>query len=335
MVKVALLGCGTMGRTHANAYRTINDAQVVALCDIQSEKGEPLAKMLNAQYFESFDAMLERVEFDVLDVCLPTYLHKEYSVRAMKAGKHVFCEKPIALTVEDANLMVSTAQACGVKFSVGLVVRFFPAYSNAAQIVRSGDIGAPRLIRTTRNQGFPGWSWNNWYQDYTKSGGPEVDLAIHDFDWIIQNFGDVDRVYAKNYGGNKPNQDHTMCILRLKNGAMAHVEASWAYPTGTAFRTTFEIVGTKGQIAYDSVMDAPLVKQTNQKGVHKIDYMNPTLGDTEPYTAELLQFIKHVKDDTTPTVTGHGAVKALKVALAAVESARTGLSVCVDQEATK
>ncbi len=335
MVKVALLGCGTMGRTHANAYRSIDDAQVVAVCDIQPEKGEPLANSFNATYFDSFDSLLETEEFDVLDVCLPTYLHKEYSVRAMRAGKHVFCEKPIALTVEDANIMVATAQECGVKFSVGLVVRFFPAYANAAKIVESGQIGVPRLIRTTRNQGFPGWSWNNWYHDYSKSGGPEIDLAIHDFDWIIQNFGDVQRVYAKNYGGEVPSQDHSMCILRLKNGAMAHVEASWAYPSGTAFRTTFEIVGTKAQMEYDSVADAPLVKQKNQQGVHHIEYGNPVLGEKEPYTAELQQFIKHVKDDTQPVVSGQAAIKALKVALAAVESARTGKSVGIDQEANK
>lgn len=335
MVKVALLGCGTMGRTHANAYRSIDDAQVVAVCDIQPEKGNPLAKILNATYYESFDSLMEKAKFDVLDVCLPTYLHKQYSVSAMKAGKHVFCEKPIALSEEDANLMVVTAEQYGVKFSVGLVVRFFPSYANAVNLVKSGRIGVPRLIRTTRNQGFPGWSWNNWYHDYAKSGGLEIDLAIHDFDWIIQNFGDVERVYAKNYGGTIPNQDHCMCILRLKNGAMAHVEASWAYPTGTAFRTTFEIVGTKAQLEYDSVSDAPLVKQTNQKGIHHVEYGNPMLGAKEPYTAELQQFIKHVKDDTRPTVTGYEAIKALRVALAARESARTGKIVYIDQETTK
>ena len=128
----------------------------------------------------------------------------------MRAGKHVFCEKPVARTAEEAEDMIAVARECGVKFSVGHVLRFFPNYVDAASLCASGRLGTPRLIRTMRNQAFPAWSWEGWYQDYEKSGGPILDLVIHDLDWIMHSFGDVQRVYALSLGGTVPGQEHCM-----------------------------------------------------------------------------------------------------------------------------
>lgn len=327
MIRVAILGCGTMGRTHTQGYKNIEEVRVVAVCDIREEMGIPIAKELEAEYYNRADELFSQASFDVLDICLPTYLHKEYALLAMRQGKHVFCEKPIALSVEDAQEMIDCSHACNVYFSVGHVVRFFPPYTKATSMVASGDIGIPRLIRTTRNQAFPPWSWENWYQNSEKSGGPEVDLMIHDFDWVLHYFGKVERVYAKNLGETLPGQRHSLCILRLANGAMAHVEGSWAMPKGSEFRTTYEIIGTDGQICYDSTRDAPLKTQVALDQSKPIQYTSPMLGSMNPYEAELRAFyLALMKGDPVP-VTGQQALEALEVALAAVESARTGESV--------
>ena len=103
MVKVALLGCGMMGTTHANSYKNISNAKLVAVCDISKEKSDQIASINGSKAYLDFETMMQNEEFDILDVCLPTYMHKDYAVKAMEKGKNVFCEKPIALTVEDAD----------------------------------------------------------------------------------------------------------------------------------------------------------------------------------------------------------------------------------------
>lgn len=325
MIKVAIVGCGTMGNVHAKGYANIKNAKVTAVCDIRKEKGMAISELLDAKYYESYDEMLKE-DVDIVDICLPTYMHKEFALKAMELGKHVFCEKPIALSVKDAEEMVNKAKEMNVKLSVGHVVRFFPAYKNAVKLVEQGKIGTPKLIRTTRNGGYPGWSWENWYSNYELSGGPLLDLVIHDIDWIISSFGDVQRVYAKSFNGKVERKDHCLVTLTLKNGSIAHVEGSWAYPDGAIFGTTFEVIGTTGQIESDSRSSSPIKKYTNN-GAFNMALDSPLQYKDEPYTAELQEFINAVIEEREPLITGEAAIKAIKVSLAAIKSSKTGEAV--------
>ena len=334
VLNIAILGAGVMGRVHSNSYHNIMDSRVVAVCDIDGQKAEEIAKNHNAKVYTDFEMMFEKDNIDIVDICLPTYLHKEYAVRAMKRKKHVFCEKPIALSADDAKMMMQEALSMKVKFSVGHVVRYFPAYSNAARLIADGKIGEPKLIRTTRTGAYPLWCWQNWYSDDNLSGGIMLDLVIHDFDWIRHNFGDIERVYAKNiyYSKNKDKSqraDHCLIVLRLKNGAIAHVEGSWAYPSGSIFGTAFEVVGTKGQIEFDSRESAPVKKHIYDDGTAKIISFNPLSSSEEPYTRELENFINCINGDTEPDVSAEDAVKALNVSLAAIKSSKTGAAITV------
>jgi predicted dehydrogenase len=328
MLRIGLLGCGTMGKTHAHAYAAIFNAQVVAVCDIRKEQRDNLAHMLDCSAYDCFESMLADQELDIVDICLPTYLHKEYAVRAMEKKLHVFCEKPIALSLEDAQAMIDTAKKEHVKLTVGHVLRFFQEYETLKKSIDQGRIGTLRLIRTIRNQAFPPWSWEHWYQDITKSGGPEVDLAIHDYDWILSQLGPVSRVYAKNYGDSKESQMHSLAILRLANGAMAHVEASWAMPKGIEFRTAFELIGTDGQLCYDSSKDSPLKTQLSNDEKVSIFYDNPMPPNLNPYAKELRFFIDAVEHDTPVLVRPEEA----RAALAVRESSRTGKVVVLQEE---
>ena len=280
---------------------------------------------MGAKYYESYEEMLKE-DIDMVDICIPTYMHKEFAIKAMDHGKHVFCEKPIALNVDDAEDIVKKAKEKNLKFSVGHVVRFFPAYISAVKTIKEGKIGTPKLIRTTRNGAYPGWSWQNWYADYELSGGPLLDLIIHDIDWIINNFGDVERVYAKSLNGNVEKQDHCLVTLKLKNGSVAHVEGSWAYPDGAIFGSTFEIIGTKGQIESDSRNSSPVKKHTNS-GMYNIALESPLHYSEEPYTVEIQEFINAIIEDREPKITGEEAIKAIEVSLAAIKSSKTGEAV--------
>lgn len=325
MLKVALLGAGTMGRVHSASYKNIGGAALAAVCDIETEKARALADMHGARYYSNFEDMMSNEDIDVVDICLPTYLHKDYALKSMDMGKHVFCEKPIALKIEDAKEMVDKSHRQNVNFSVGHVVRFFPAYARASEIIKSGSIGTPKLIRTTRTGAYPSWSSDNWYSNYDLSGGPIVDLVIHDFDWICHNLGDVSRVYARDLYSKKLNrQDHCLITLRLKNGMIAHVEGSWAYPKGSIFGMTFEIIGTEGQIEYDSRESSPIKKHLECGESVNISIESPLFPDQEPYTAELQEFISSIIECREPKVSGADAIKALEISLAAAESARCG-----------
>ncbi len=324
MIKVALLGAGVMGGVHGNGYKNVSDAKLVAVCDLREEKGRAIASQHNAKFYKDFDEMMSIEEIDAVDICLPTYLHKEFALKAIKLRKHVFCEKPIALNVEDAEVMVKAAREKGVKFSVGHVVRFFPAYKQAAETAKSGKIGEVKLIRATRTGAFPSWNWNNWYSNYDLSGGPLLDLVIHDFDWIRYNFGEVERVYAKSFNGRVERKDHCLTTLRLKSGAIAHVEGSWAYPDGATFGTTLELIGTEGQLELDSRKSSPIVKHIPNGQSTKIALESPLSILQEPYTAEIREFINSIIEDREPLVTGEEAVSALRISLAAIEASKEG-----------
>jgi predicted dehydrogenase len=332
MLKVALLGTGVMGSVHGNGYKNVCGAKVVAVCDLREEKGKAVASLHQANYYDNFDEMMRSEEIDAVDICLPTYLHKEFALKAIEQGKHVFCEKPIALNIEDAEEMVAAARKKGVKFSVGHVVRFFPSYKQAAEVVKSGKIGQVKLIRTTRTGAFPSWNWNNWYSNYDLSGGPLLDLVIHDFDWIRYNFGEIERVYARSFNGTVERKEHCMTTLRLKSGAIAHVEGSWAYPDGATFGTTLELIGTEGQLEFDSRKSSPIVKHIPNGLSTKIALESPLPSWQEPYTMEIQEFVNSIIEDREPLVTGEEAVSALRISLAAIEASKEAAPVVLGGE---
>ena len=273
---------------------------------------------------------MKNEEIDMVDICLPTYLHHEYAIKAIKESKDVFCEKPIALDLKEAREIIDLAKTENVKLSVCHVLRFFPNYSHAVDHFTEDALGEAKLIRTVRNQAFPMWSWDQWFSDYDRSGGPYVDLMIHDLDWIIHNFGAVERVYARSIIGDK--QDQSIAVLRLKNGAIVHAEASWAYPQGAPFKMAFEVVGTKGQLEYDNQKDASMGLQTIDEGVFVQKLSSPDANQEEPYYAELRNFINHVIYDEALVVTPEQAYESLKVALAAKKSSEENRPIDIEKE---
>ena len=324
MIKVGLIGAGTMGRVHAAAYGRLQTAHLTTICDHYVEKAHRLAGA-GVNVVRNYREVLEDPDIDLVDVCLPTHLHKEVATAAAAAGKHVFCEKPIALSVEDAKEMVQVCQQAGVKLGVGHVVRFFPDYLKAKDLVEGGRIGDPKVVRTSRGGSFPRWSQDNWFADYSKSGGPIVDLIIHDIDWLLWMFGPVKRVFAKSVRKEESNEllDHAFVTLRFANGIIAHLEGSWAQPQGTPFATSFEIAGTKGLYEYSKVQATPLLLRTAQEENQAQSVPeSPLLLD--PYTAQLEVFLDAIIANTEVPVSGIEAAPALEVALAARTSAATG-----------
>lgn len=322
MLKIGLIGAGVMGRTHRAAYKKLSNVQLTVICDIDLEKAQKLADGEIA-VVQNYEEVLNDPNIDVVDICLPTYLHKQVVLEAAAKGKHVFCEKPISLSLEDAQEMIDACDKAGVKLGVGHVVRFFPDYAKAKTAVETGVIGDAKVVRTSRSGAFPAWSEDNWYADYSRSGGPIVDLIIHDFDFLRWMFGPIKRVFAKTITGKHEMLDHALVNLRFENGIIAHVEGSWAQPPGSPFTTSLEIAGTEGLYDYTNQKSMPLILRTSQGTAAAVQVPESPLA-LDPYAAELKAFFTCILEDKPVPVSGTEAKEALRIALAAKQSAETG-----------
>lgn len=321
MFKVGLIGAGTMGRTHFSAFRQLSNAKVVAVCDSNYEKAKKLAGS-EVKIFTDYNELLQDPKIDVVDICLPTHLHKDVVLASAKAGKHVFCEKPLALSLEEGHEMIEACKDANVQLGVGHVVRFFPDYYHLKDVLESGQIGEPKVVRTSRGGSFPFRKDDNWYGDYSRSGGPILDLVIHDFDFLLWLFGPISRVFAKTVKGQE-NFDHALVTLRFENGVIAHVEGSWAQPKGTIFATSYEVAGTKGLYTYSSEESKSVVVRTSdgQQGARSVPKSPLSIS---PYAAQLDAYFNALATNQALPVSGEDAMDALKVALAAKESADIG-----------
>jgi len=318
-----------MGKVHSRAFVRIKDmgVRVKAVSSLSQEESSICASITGARVAD-VESILNDPEIHVVDVCTPTNSHRDLVLKAAQKGKHVFCEKPIARTLEAAEEMVKVCDKHGVLLGVNHVVRFFPAYERIESLVKSGSIGAPVMARLYRGGSFPAHGWNNWFADYSGSGGVLLDLMIHDFDFLRTLLGRVRSVTARSTmveSGVKA--DHALTILEFECGAICHVEGSWAEPQGSPvnFKTSVEIVGRSGMITYDSEEDASFQMQVSTAS--GIKYVKTTPSFIDPYEKHLRAFIKAVQQDGKVPVDGREGLESLKLSLAALKSAREGSAV--------
>lgn len=237
MLKVALVGVGGISGAHIPAWEERRDAELVALCDIRAEQME---KYKNKHCYTDFDEMLKNEEIDILDICLPTYLHAEFAIKAMNMGINVICEKPVSLNAADVARVYSTAKSNNVKFMVAQVLRFWPEYSIIKEIYDTGKYGRLLSGHMGRLGVRPKWSWDGWMMDENRSGLVPIDLHIHDLDFIVYAFGKPKEF--KDYRARSENQDYINSIYEY-DGFFITTEAAWydaPYPFAANFRFQFE-----------------------------------------------------------------------------------------------
>ena len=221
MINVGIIGFGFMGKMHFNCYRKMKNVRVAAMCDIEPDKftrkggtagnikgaDKPL-DFTGVELFHDFDAMLKKADLDAISITLPTYLHCEYTLKALKAGLNVLCEKPMAMTVQECEKMAAAAQKSRRILQVGHCIRFWPEYAKTKEIIDSGKYGKVKAATFQRLSLTPTWSWQNWLLDNRKSGGANLDLHIHDSDYVQYLFGMPKSVFSR--GAKSPSKalDH-------------------------------------------------------------------------------------------------------------------------------
>lgn len=246
-MKTGLIGVGFMGSTHLEVYKRLSseiDVQLLAIADIREEKGLPAARGQGAKYYATAEELILDPEIEAVDICVPTFLHAKYACMAMEQGKHVFVEKPVALTPEEGRKMLEVQKKTGRQAMAGQCIRMWPAYVYLKGLYDSGKYGGLKSLALYRLSTVPQWSWENWYQDLNRSGGALMDLHVHDVDFMRYLLGEPDTVYA---AGNREHvfAEFTYAGSENKpNRTVVHIEGSWdapaSFPFAMGYRATFQ-----------------------------------------------------------------------------------------------
>ena len=330
MKRVGIVGAGLTGEMHAERWARL-PVEIAGFTTRTPERAQTAAERHGGRAFSDLEALLSAV--DVVDICTPTPTHKDLVLVAAAAGKDIICEKPMARHLHDAEEMMTACEAAGVRLFITHVVRFFPEYARAKEVLDSGQLGRPGVIRTVRGGNFPAPDGHNWYADFEQSGGVIIDLLIHDIDYARWCFGDVATVFARGLTfSDVPNTDHVLLTMRFQNGAIGHLEGSWAYPPGN-FRTRLEIAGDEGLLECDSLETLPLSLTLKQEGGSLATGVpvpeSPRCPTDDPYYREIAHFLSCLESGDDFLVSTQDSLEALCIALAAIDSLRSGRPVNV------
>jgi predicted dehydrogenase len=322
-LSVLVVGAGTMARVHATALLDIDGVELAGIVNDHGASAKRLAAEVGTRAFKNLTQALRATQADAVFVCLPTTQHRAAVTEAARAGLHVFCEKPMARSVADAEAMIEVCAKENVVLMVGHVLRFFPQYAKLHERVAKGDVGKPAMARLSRGGAAPRGA-RNWYAKRVDSGGVLLDLVIHDFDWLVWTFGPVLRVHARQTTPRAGKLSaYALAVLRHASGVISHVEGFWGHEL--PFRTRVEVAGDKGALEYDSLHPVPVE-------LHRVDKSSARSGVVlpesplarGPFLLENEHFVDCVRRRVAPDPSPADALAALRVSLACLSSARTG-----------
>ncbi len=250
MLKVGLIGCGFMGGMHSACYNVIEGVQVVAVADIRPEKAEAAANTHGAKIYATGKELIENADVDVIDICLPTYLHTEHAVLAMKKGRNVFIEKPVSLTKEEGELLLKTQKETGAKIQVGQVIRLWDEYVWLKEFAEKNEYGKIRTAVFKRLSAPADWAWEGWLDDPERSGSMALDLHVHDVDFMRYLMGEPDSFTS--YAERDTNGTIQQIYTTFKYGkAVVSIEACLDYPKDFPFDAGYRVKFEKATVVYD------------------------------------------------------------------------------------
>jgi len=314
MIKVGIIGAGFMGRTHAASIVELEDTELVGFYDLIPEKSKKLAKKFGGKVFKNSEELFK--ESDMVVLAIPPTERKSYYDRLIDLGKPIFAEKPLFRTFEDAKWLEKKLSEKPVPFMVGHVVRYFPEFLIVKEEYSKGNLGEISMIRSSRSSSIPLWA--DWFKKFSLSGGVILDLAIHDIDFWAWMLGPVESIKAtSNSFSENIETDHCMVIMKFKNGAIVHIEGGWSYPPGSPFKYSYEVVGTKKTLYFDSLKNHTIVSY--QGG---INFSRPTF--VNPYKIMMADYIKALKEGKPAPIKPEDGIRSLRLALKAIESAKNG-----------
>ena len=289
-LKGILVGCGFMGGMHAQIYNILEGVDLVAAVDKRVEESQKKLDRLGCQakVYATLDKAMEQSQCDFVDVCLPTHLHEAFSIQALEAGKALFCEKPLALTVEQADRLIEAAKRNDAFAQVGHCLRFWPEYQKLMEYYSNGEGGRLLSLSFVRRGARPDFGIDDWFNDESLSGSAALDLHIHDTDIMLAMLGQPKVIHSKvtrDYSG----PSHIYSLFEY-DSIIVSSEGGFNYPAKWGLQMAFQAVFEKAVLDFDS---------TNEKGLMICQ------GDEKPVQMEV------PKPDTGSSQSGEGNVSEL------------------------
>lgn len=309
-MKMGIVGLGSMGAQHLEALTKLHGVELgaVAARDARARSGDLrhiggnlqreglVHDFSNVRQYQTWRELIADATLDAVDLCLPTDMHAEVSLAALAAGKHVLCEKPMALTAADCEAMLATAHQHRRVLLIGHVLRFWPEYTMLAGFVEEHGRDHVTSAAFRRHCEVPGWS--RWLTDESRSGGALVDLLIHDLDQALLLFGVPARVSALGLGS----ADAARITLEYDSGLNVQIEGGW-FPPPLPFAMTFDVTAGGEQLRFDA------------DGLHRAG-RTLAIPKTDAYAAELAYFAECCHENRAPVrCRPEDAARALKLAL--------------------
>jgi len=327
MVNIGVIGCGGMGRYHSRSLESIDSARIVAAADADENALKNYADEYQpARTYTDFAKLVEDPEVDAVIICLPTYLHHQAVVAAARAGKQVFCEKPIALTLASAEEMIRTCEESGVIFTIGFVRRFDNDWGTFKRLVESNAIGRPVIWRHVMASGGPR---SPWYLDKDKGGGPIIDGAIHDIDFANWLFGEVAWTEGVTHRFKSSAFDTATVSIGYESGDELLLSWSWGLPAGAAGAAAHDAIGPGGAVLFPRTFsqdELPSDFDPSHQGAYLVDTGNERRAEifekNDMFLEEMKHFVSCCESGEQPAITGEDGLRALRVALRALSQAR-------------
>ena len=328
MLRIGFIGCGGIARQHATHLSKMRSVQIVAASDLLVETAAKFSNDFDVPYHhKDYRKILEINEIDAVWVCTPTYQHAKPVVHAASSGKHIFCEKPMALKISDAKKMHTICEKSGIKFTVGFVRRFDPMWGKFKQIIQSDALGFPVIWRFAAGGKPP----HQWFRDIHKGGGPLIDGAIHNYDFALKVFGEVASVQSSTLTLDKTSvgPDTGSAILNFKNGNQHTLIWSWGVASGSSVVNLNDFIGPKGTLQFGDTRSKKL-KPFAPK-THGAFTLKGEGGKEKLFTYRkkdmFLEQAKHVvqcfSNNEQPIVKATDGIAALRIAEAVLRSGRT------------
>ncbi|MFW5868155.1 MAG: Gfo/Idh/MocA family protein [Armatimonadota bacterium] len=323
-LQIGLIGGGNMGKSLAGGVAACEDGRIAAIADPSDGVAEAAAEEIgegDIDTYTSVSEMLERDDIQAVIVAVPNFLHADVTRRAAEAGKHVFCEKPMALKVADARSMIDACESAGVKLMIGQVLRYNPPFVWMIDRIRSGDFGEPFGMQVTRIGG--GWGGKYlapWRLEKETCGGPLFEINAHEIDFMRQVMGEAETVYAAmdNYVTPEVDyEDFVHMIVNFQSGGKGALLGGHSAKMGSYDGKIFLTEGT-------------IMFSNKQREVHWVaageeprttTYEEAGEGYEPGVQREIREFVEAVLDDTEVTIPGSEGLRNTEIAQAAGISA--------------
>jgi len=310
---VAVIGTGFWGKNHARVYKELESTELVAVCDQEAERATRVADQFSVKAYTNSTRMLQDKTIEAVSICTwSTSLARE-ALKALKAGKHVLVEKPMATNTEQAQKLLLTAEQNGLHFTVGFLMRFIPGIQDIREAVKTRKIGDLVCATAKRVSQWP---------ERIGDVGVVKDTAIHDIDVVRFTFGeDPVNVYAKTgCMRHRKFEDYAQIMLTFKDGKSAFIESNWLTPYKTR---TLTVTGSDAIMRLDYITQELWIEAAKEN-------LQPKYPWQEPLKVELQHFADCITKGIKPKVTGTDGIKALRIAEAALLSSARNKAIKIE-----